>query len=123
MPIACVRPDRHLFRQRPFMTRMATVPADTAQSYRTHSGILACCLLLTLMQGCTGAQPIPVEARLKITTWIDASGVYYGSYWGRLHLEHRGHPNFRPTPTFEQAISTVNPWEEWRPTPELREDP
>lgn len=36
------------------MTRMATVPADTAQSYRTHPGILACCLLLTLMQGCAG---------------------------------------------------------------------
>ncbi|HPW15754.1 MAG TPA: hypothetical protein PLM97_08440, partial [Nitrospira sp.] len=36
------------------MTRMATVPADTAQSYRTHPGILACCLVLTLMQGCTG---------------------------------------------------------------------
>ena len=36
------------------MTRMATVPADTAQSYRTHPGILACCLLLMLMQGCAG---------------------------------------------------------------------
>ena len=76
-----------------------------------------------LLQGCTGAEPIPVEARLKITTWIDASGVYYGSYWGRLHLEHRGHPNFRPTPTFEQAISTVNPWEEWRPPPGLLDKP
>ncbi|MGB2724005.1 MAG: hypothetical protein WBC46_05525, partial [Nitrospira sp.] len=30
------------------------MPANTAQSYRTHPGILACCLLLTLMQGCAG---------------------------------------------------------------------
>jgi hypothetical protein len=94
----------------------AYTPAKTIGSYVSR-------LTERLMEGCTGAQPLPVEARLKITTWIDASGVYYGSYWGRLDLAHREHPNFRPTPTFEQTISTVNPWEEWQPTPELLEKP
>jgi hypothetical protein len=94
----------------------AYTPAKTIGSYVSR-------LTERLMEGCTGAQPLPVEARLKITTWIDASGVYYGSYWGRLDLAHREHPNFRPTPTFEQAIGTVNPWEEWQPTPELLEKP
>lgn len=32
----------------------ARVPADRAQSFRTHSGLLVGCLLLTLMQGCAG---------------------------------------------------------------------
>jgi hypothetical protein len=76
-----------------------------------------------LLRGCPGAAPVPVEARLKITTWIDASGVYYGSYWGRLNIAHRGHPNFRPTPTLEQALGTVNPWEEWQAPPGLLESP
>ena len=94
----------------------AYAPAKTIGSYMSR-------LTERLMKGCPGTRPISVEARLKITTWIDASGVYYGSYWGRLNLEHRGHPNFRPTPTFEQAISTINPWEEWRSPPGLREKP
>lgn len=82
-------------------------PAKSIGSYRSK-------LAERLLKGCsTMEKPIPLEARLKITTWIDASGVYYGSYFGRIHIEHKGHPNFRPTPTFDQAISTVNPWEEY----------
>ena len=46
---------------------------------------------------------------MRLATWIDASGVYYGFYWGRRHIEFKDHPNFRPTATFEQAISTVCP--------------
>lgn len=47
--------------------------------------------------------------RVRLATWIDASGVFYGSYWGRRHEQHKGHPNFRPVPTFEEAISTACP--------------
>ena len=68
-----------------------------------------------LLKGCKGAKPISQADRVKITTWIDAAGAYYGSYWGRIHLAHRNHPNFRPTPTLEQAISPANPWEEYDP--------
>jgi hypothetical protein len=49
------------------------------------------------------------EEMLKITTWIDANGQYYGSYYGRKHIRFRRHPYFRPTPTFEQAVSTTAP--------------
>lgn len=44
------------------MTQMATVPAGTIQSYRTRLGILACCLLLTLMQGCAGGPHVRTAA-------------------------------------------------------------
>jgi hypothetical protein len=47
---------------------------------------------------------------VRLATWIDASGVFYGSYWGRRRDNHREHPKFRPVPTFEQAISTVCPY-------------
>jgi hypothetical protein len=52
---------------------------------------------------------LPLADVARLATWVDASGVYYGSYWGRRHIESKDHPNFRPTPTFEQAISTVCP--------------
>jgi len=46
---------------------------------------------------------------VRLATWVDASGVFYGSYWGRRDARHRDHPNFRPVPSFEEAISTVCP--------------
>ena len=49
------------------------------------------------------------EELLKITNWVDTNCQYYGSYWGRRNLRYRSHPNFRPVPTFEQAISMVSP--------------
>lgn len=52
---------------------------------------------------------LPPEAFVRLSTWVDASGVFYGSYWGRRHLDHRDHPFFRPTPTFEEALSTTCP--------------
>ena len=50
-----------------------------------------------------------IEDFARLAKWVDASGVYYGSYWGRRLLEYRDHPNFRPAPTFSEALSTVNP--------------
>ena len=52
---------------------------------------------------------LPIEDFAKLATWVDASAVYYGSYWGRRKIEHKNHPNFRPVPTFEEALSTVCP--------------
>jgi len=49
------------------------------------------------------------DEMLKITTWIDANGQYYGSYYGRKHIRFRNHPYFRPMPIFEQAVSTTAP--------------
>ena len=49
------------------------------------------------------------EELLKITNWVDTNGQYYGAYWGRRHLQHKSHPNFRPVPTFAHAISMTSP--------------
>jgi len=35
------------------------------------------------------------------------SGMHYGSYWSRRHIEYKDHPFFRPDPTFEEGISTL----------------
>jgi len=48
-------------------------------------------------------------AFVRLVTWIDASGVFYGSYRGRRDVRHGDHPNFRPVPTFDEAIGTVCP--------------
>ena len=53
------------------------------------------------------------EELLRVTTWIDANAYYYGSYWGRRNLKYREHPNYRPVPTYEDAL---------RRTPALPED-
>jgi len=52
---------------------------------------------------------IPQADFVRLATWVDASAVYYGSYWGRRHISFKDHPNFRPVPTFAEAISTVCP--------------
>jgi len=52
---------------------------------------------------------LPLEDFARLATWVDASGVYYGSYWGRRRLKYQGHANFRPVPTFDEALSTVCP--------------
>jgi len=49
------------------------------------------------------------EEMIRVTTWMDANGQYYGSYYGRINSEHVGHPNFRPVPTVEQALSPLPP--------------
>ena len=61
-------------------------------------------------EGCPGNnKKLPLEDFVKLTPWVDANAVYYGSYWGRRDERYKDHPNFRPVPTFEQAISTVAP--------------
>jgi len=67
-------------------------------------------LIKQLDKGCTGMKhKLPLEHYVKITTWVDANAVYYGSYWGRIRIEHRDHPNFRPVPTLKDALATEPP--------------
>jgi len=49
------------------------------------------------------------EEMVRITTWVDSNGQYYGSYWGRRNTQHKAHPNYRPVPTFETALSYTSP--------------
>jgi len=44
------------------------------------------------------------EELLKISNWVDTNAQYYGSYYGRRNLKDKGHPNFRPTPTWASAV-------------------
>lgn len=49
------------------------------------------------------------EEWVRLTTWVDSNGQYYGSYYGRRNIRYKDHPNFRPTPTFAEAASTKAP--------------
>lgn len=49
------------------------------------------------------------EEMLRLTTWVESNGQYYGSYWGRRNLQYKDHPGFRPVPTFAVATSMVSP--------------
>ena len=44
------------------------------------------------------------EELLKISNWVDTNAQFYGSYYGRRNIKDKGHPNFRPVPTWESAI-------------------
>ncbi|TWT84619.1 hypothetical protein CA13_60990 [Planctomycetes bacterium CA13] len=85
------------------------IPAKTIGSYVSP-------LMKQIKKGCPGNEnKLTLAEWVRIATWIDANGVYHGSYWGRIVPPHSDHPNYRPTPTLEQAIGTVNPYEEWTP--------
>ena len=43
------------------------------------------------------------EELIRITTWIDSNGQYYGSYYGKREIKFKDDPDFRPVPTFEDA--------------------
>jgi hypothetical protein len=40
---------------------------------------------------------------VKLATWIDTNGQYYGSYFGLRNLRYRDRPGFREPPTLESA--------------------
>jgi hypothetical protein len=40
---------------------------------------------------------------VRLITWVDANGPYYGSYFGRRNLIYGDRPDFRPEPTLEAA--------------------
>jgi hypothetical protein len=43
------------------------------------------------------------EELLRITTWVEANGQYYGSYYGKRNIKYKADLDFRPVPTFQQA--------------------
>ena len=67
--------------------------------------------LLGALRGGKGHKDLklPKAALARLATWIDAGGQYYGSWWGRKHIEYKDHPFFRPVPTFEEAIGNTCP--------------
>jgi hypothetical protein len=61
---------------------------------------------------------MPIEDFVKLTTWVDANAQYYGTYYGRQHIDYADHPDFRPLHTFEEAVGALPPYKEkytnWR---------
>ena len=56
-----------------------------------------------------GKVNLPPEDMVRLSTWVDANGQYYGTYYGRKNLKYKDHTNFRPIPTFDNARSTTAP--------------
>jgi hypothetical protein len=42
---------------------------------------------------------LPQDQWVRLVTWVDANGPYYGSYFGRRNLKYRDLPDFRRAPT------------------------
>jgi hypothetical protein len=67
-------------------------------------------LVAVVRNGCPGnAEKLPLEALVRLTTWVDSNGQYYGSYYGRRNLKYQGLPDFRPVLTFAEAVSQTAP--------------
>ena len=52
---------------------------------------------------------LSLEEWVRLRTWVDSNGQFYGSYYGRRNLRYKGHANYRPVPTFAEAISPLPP--------------
>ncbi|MDR2344664.1 MAG: hypothetical protein LBE18_01220 [Planctomycetaceae bacterium] len=50
---------------------------------------------------------MPIEDWVRLTTWVDSNGQYYGTYFGRKNLKYKNHTDFRPTPTFEETQNGI----------------
>jgi hypothetical protein len=65
-------------------------------------------LISVLRQGHHDVQLTPAES-LRLLTWVDANGPYYGTYFGRRNLAYQGLADFRPLATLESAWGTPVP--------------
>ena len=50
---------------------------------------------------------LSAEEFVRVATWLDSNGQYYGSYFGPRNLKYRTRPDFRPLPTFESASGLI----------------
>lgn len=46
---------------------------------------------------------------VAVVNWLDCFGQFYPSYWGLKNMGYKGHKDFRPSITFEEAISREVP--------------
>ena len=49
------------------------------------------------------------EQWVRLVTWVDANGPYYGSYFGRRNLKYQGLPDFRPLASLEEVLRPRSP--------------
>jgi hypothetical protein len=77
------------------MMHAEAVPPYTYGSHRSR-------LVKLLRSGHYGVN-LAREEWIALVTWIDCGAPYYGSYYGRRHLDYREQPDFRSVPTLESA--------------------
>ncbi len=46
--------------------------------------------------------------RMRVITWLDSNGQFYGGYGGKKNLKYRGEPEFRIVPTFESETKLAS---------------
>ena len=47
---------------------------------------------------------LTLEEMIRLTTWVDSNGQYYGSYYGRRNIQYKEHANYRPIPDIDSAL-------------------
>lgn len=80
------------------MMHAAAVPSYTYGSHRSR--------LVDLLRKGHHEVTLDRDEHIRLVTWIDCGGPYYGSYFGRRSLDYRGQADFRPVPTVASACGT-----------------
>jgi hypothetical protein len=77
------------------ITNVEPVPPRSVGSHASR-------LMTILRRGHYDVKMSPDEF-IRLATWIDANGPYYGTYFGRRNWVYKDHPEFRPVPTLRSA--------------------
>jgi hypothetical protein len=80
---------------------MEHAPAVAPHTYGSHASPL----VKTLLAGHYDVE-LSLAEFVKLTTWVDTNGQYYGSYFGFRNVRYKDHKDFRPYPTLESANGT-----------------
>jgi len=91
---------------------MDHAPAVPPYTYGSHKSKL----IAHLRKGHKGVK-LARDEFIKLVTWIDANGPYYGSYFGRRNLRYKSRPDFRPVPTLASACGVAPDPATLRPKP------
>jgi len=89
---------------------MAHAEAVPPYTYGSHASRV----IRILLEGHYDVDMPPTDL-IRLATWVDANAPYYGSYFGRRHIQFRGRPDFRPVPTVASARGV--PPAPYRPEP------
>lgn len=78
---------------------MGYAPAVPPYTYGSHKSKL----ISVLREGHHDVE-LSREEWIKLVTWVDANGPFYGSYFGRRNVAYRDRPDFRPEPVLDSAL-------------------
>lgn len=91
---------------------MAHAPAVPPFTYGSHASKL----IARLRKGHSKVK-LSREEWVRLVTWVDCNVPYYGSYFGRRHVRHKGRRDYRPAPTLASACGVRPEPERPRPVP------